>query len=531
MIQDMPKNYRLLRRIHHDLYTTIAEKFKLYLSTLTQSEFGKIDSDIISSGLNSLQNVETATELLMLFDFFYFVNRRFPTAGVHTFIPRADLPMEVNGEELNIKTLYEKFITTNSHALVSSQFLAALNIFFGGDPELSRRFLTEFYQNMTVSTLSTDGAFTFDVFTDLSTSINLSLRHQRNESTSRIKLEDDNTDLKLKTKYEFDDNDLPPPYPFDTIECNLNTEPENIEEKVKQVNIVEWKLETPPEIEQCDNNRKSDNVWVDDFLAGVETTKQTLQELNDQAIAAVLSKENDAPQIDTQIDTIFINDNELFAKDEVTDEEKAFIKTLLDKANYKDILDDNKDNQQELIQDDLSIPIPTGDIKTEIIDDVVPPDPLFFPTESEIFKIDDVTTSTVPLVTPKTEFVPNLTPPQKTSNKSVDDKNYEDYLKVLQIYRPDLLIKRTTILYRHQKLKLLKLKMLYLQHQQNQYLLFPKKLLNYQNQYPKLIWLKTLTIFQQFLILIKSLVQISLIMSMETLTLILLNKHLTVTMT
>ena len=57
MIQDMSKNYRLLRRIHHDLYTTIAENFKLYLSTLTQSEFDEIDSDIISSGLNSLQNI------------------------------------------------------------------------------------------------------------------------------------------------------------------------------------------------------------------------------------------------------------------------------------------------------------------------------------------------------------------------------------------------------------------------------------------------------------------------------------------
>ena len=67
MIQDMSKNYRLLRRIHHDLYTTIAENSKLYLSTLTQSEFDEIHSDIISSGLNSLQNVETATELLMLF--------------------------------------------------------------------------------------------------------------------------------------------------------------------------------------------------------------------------------------------------------------------------------------------------------------------------------------------------------------------------------------------------------------------------------------------------------------------------------
>ena len=86
---------------------------------------------------------------------------------------------------------------------------------------------------MTVSSLSTEYAFTFDAFTDLTTAINLSLRRKRIESISRIKLEDDNTDLKLKTKYELDDNDLPPPYLFDTIEDNLNTEPENIEEKVK----------------------------------------------------------------------------------------------------------------------------------------------------------------------------------------------------------------------------------------------------------------------------------------------------------
>ena len=33
-----------------------------------------------------------------------------------------------------------------------------------------------------------------------------------------------------------------------------------------------------------------------------------------------------------------------------------------------------------------------------------------------------------------------MNPSQKTDIKSVDDKNYEDYLKVLQIYRPDLFI-------------------------------------------------------------------------------------------
>ena len=143
---------------------------------------------------------------------------------------------------------------------------------------------------MTASTLSTDRAFTFDIFTDLSTSINLSLRRQRNESVNRIKLEDDSIDLKLKTKYEFDDNNPPPQYPFDTIQDNLNTEPENIDEKYKQIDIVEPKLETSTEIKQSDNTRKADKKWLDDFLAGAENTKRILQELNDQAIAAVCLK-------------------------------------------------------------------------------------------------------------------------------------------------------------------------------------------------------------------------------------------------
>ena len=264
MVQDMTKNYKLLRTIHHDFYTAIAENFQYYLGTLTQLDFEEIDSDIVNSGLNSLRNVESATELLSIFDFFYIVNGRFPTATANAFIPRADLTMEVNGEELNIKKLYEKFRTTNSHALVSSHLLAALNIFFGGDPELSRRFLTAFYQNMTVSSLSTDNAFTFDTFTDLSTSINLLLRTQRNQNINRMKVEDDNTDLKLKTKYEFDDDPLPP-YPFDMIQGSLNTEPENIDEKVKQVNIAEPKLETSAEINENDDAKKTDNKWLDDF--------------------------------------------------------------------------------------------------------------------------------------------------------------------------------------------------------------------------------------------------------------------------
>ena len=72
---------------------------------------------------------------------------------------------------------------------------------------------------------------------------------------------------------------------------------------------------------------------------------------------------------------------------------------------------DEEDNNNN---NNYAIPTP----KIEIIDDVVSPD----------------------IFTPKAEFLSNLTPPQKIGIKSVDDKNYEDYLKVLQIYRQDLFI-------------------------------------------------------------------------------------------
>ena len=71
----------------------------------------------------------------------------------HTFVPKGDFPLEVNEEEVNIKQLYEKFRGSGSHALVASQFIAALNIFFGGNTETSRKFLTELYRNLTVSVL------------------------------------------------------------------------------------------------------------------------------------------------------------------------------------------------------------------------------------------------------------------------------------------------------------------------------------------------------------------------------------------
>ena len=141
MMETMTRNYRLLRRVHSDLFKSVAENFKHYFKSLNETELAEIEVDMVSSSLNSPRNVQSTSKLLMLFDYFYFLNGCFPTTNEHTFVPKAKLPSEVNGQELNFKKLYGKFRTSNSLGLVSSQFLAALFLVFnGGAEEKARNF-------------------------------------------------------------------------------------------------------------------------------------------------------------------------------------------------------------------------------------------------------------------------------------------------------------------------------------------------------------------------------------------------------
>ena len=106
--------------MHNDLLKSVAENFKYYFDNLNEDDLNEIEADMVSSALNSPRNVQSATELLMLFDYFYFINGRFPVTNEHTFVPRAKIPSEVNRQELNLKKLYGKFRGSDSHGIVCS---------------------------------------------------------------------------------------------------------------------------------------------------------------------------------------------------------------------------------------------------------------------------------------------------------------------------------------------------------------------------------------------------------------------------
>ena len=146
-----------------------------------------------------------------------------------------------------------------------------------------------------------------------------------------------------------------------------------------------------------------------------------MQELNDQAIADLLFEEIMAPKADTEIDPIFIDDNDIFPKDDLTNENKEFIKNLLDKSNYNNILissDEEKDGRQDLIQTDLFNKDLVGeDAKTDygIL-------PLF---DKPTFKPERLFE-----VVPKEEIdLPTIDPTKNVTNENGDDDQvYVNYI-------------------------------------------------------------------------------------------------------
>ena len=145
----MKLNYRVARRVYASIYANIAEQFQIFLNSLPPDEIDEIENDFRASGngLLSIRDTQSTVELFNSFAMFYFINGRLPNTDDHLFVPDGETPPGIIGEKLSLKELFAKFFWTKSNGLVSSLFLAALQLFFAGKETLAKNFLTELYKN------------------------------------------------------------------------------------------------------------------------------------------------------------------------------------------------------------------------------------------------------------------------------------------------------------------------------------------------------------------------------------------------
>ena len=100
-----------------------------------------------------IKEQENSTEVFKNFNQFFFKTGRFPGNDNLAII----IPAFVKTKDVvSPSDLYETFKDSNAYGLVSTQFLAALNIYFNSDKLLSKNVITEFLHNLSLQALNRD---------------------------------------------------------------------------------------------------------------------------------------------------------------------------------------------------------------------------------------------------------------------------------------------------------------------------------------------------------------------------------------
>ena len=104
-----------------------------------------------------IKEQENLTEVFKNFNHFFFKTGRFPGSDNLAIIPSGIILAFVKTKDvISPSDLYETFKDSNTYGLVSTQFLAALNIYFNSDKLLSKNVMTEFLYNLSLQALNRD---------------------------------------------------------------------------------------------------------------------------------------------------------------------------------------------------------------------------------------------------------------------------------------------------------------------------------------------------------------------------------------
>ena len=107
-------------------------------------------------------------------------------------------------EKINLKLWYEMFKDTQSHGLVSIQYLCALGIFFELGISIPKNALTELYKNLSYETLSGARDLKFEAISDLVAEISFQIKKSSLLNIKRKEEHDKDSSLDIKKSDKFE---------------------------------------------------------------------------------------------------------------------------------------------------------------------------------------------------------------------------------------------------------------------------------------------------------------------------------------
>ena len=159
IIEKTQENLKYCKEFYNGVYDDIAHFFQRKIHEIPDESIQDMIDDLSNYRVyfKNIKKVESSKELLTIFSDFYFKTGRFP--GVHNLLnvpPGINPPFIQKHDTLSPFEIHEKFNGSDAYGLISVQFLAALNVFFGGDKLNSQNVMSEYLHNLSLQALTID---------------------------------------------------------------------------------------------------------------------------------------------------------------------------------------------------------------------------------------------------------------------------------------------------------------------------------------------------------------------------------------
>ena len=182
ILNNTRSNFEIVKSLYNELLTSVGINLHEYFMNLDIDKKQKIDTDLTNHNYFTWDPNETFVKnrILATYRDFYYETGRFPGRNSLIPVPMANIPLFVNSRDwISPRSLYETCVGRDMQGLKSAQFLAAFNKFLGGDKEISRNAMSEFFHNLSWQALTNENdsiKIEFAAITELVKSINLLLQ-------------------------------------------------------------------------------------------------------------------------------------------------------------------------------------------------------------------------------------------------------------------------------------------------------------------------------------------------------------------
>ena len=158
VIEKTSDNVNYCKQFYQEVFDDIGYFFQRMIRETPNEFLEPLKADLANEiyFYKNLKDIESHSELLRVFNSFYFKTGRFP--GNYTdliLVPTGKNPPFVKSfDQISPVELNDKFQNTPSYGIAAVHFLAALNIFFGGEKNLSQDVMTELLHNLSYQALN-----------------------------------------------------------------------------------------------------------------------------------------------------------------------------------------------------------------------------------------------------------------------------------------------------------------------------------------------------------------------------------------